>query len=115
MNDGRLADAAVVLYSSPFRPNLEGGSDGHGSTTAAFTLSAPLEQSSPRYLVMTVLLLATISVLVYMVAPGADTHYRTPASIGLETFDFLTPPGWSPDYESTYSFNTYLADVPCGL
>ena len=110
-NDGRLADAAVGLYSSPFRLNLEGGSDGHGSTTAAFTLPAPLEQSSPRYLVMTVLLLATISVLGYMVAPGAGTQTGPSASTGLDMFYFRAPPGWSPEHESTYSFSTYMTDV----
>ena len=108
-SDGRLADAAAGLYSGPFRPNLEGGSGGHGSTTAAFTRPAPLEQSSPRYLVMIVLLLATISVLGYM-APGADKT-RPSTSTGPDMFYFRIPPCWSPDHESTYSFGAYMTDI----
>ena len=113
-SDGRLPDAAAGTYSGlAFRPNLGGGSSEHRQVeaTAAFTLPAPLEQNSPRHFVMTVLLLAILSVLGCMMAPGAGPRTRSSASNGFEHFNFRIPPGWSPEQESSYSFRAYMTDI----
>ena len=113
-SDGSLADAAAGTDSGfPSRPNLGDGSSENRQVeaTATLTLPAPLEQNSPRFFVISVLLLAVLSVLGCMMAPGAGPRMRTSASTGLENFNFRIPPGWSPEQESSYSFRAYMTDI----
>jgi len=113
-SDGSLADAAAGTDSGfPCRPNLGVGSSENRQVeaTATLTLPAPLEQNSPRFFVISVLLLAVLSVLGCMMAPGAGPRMRTSASTGLENFNFRIPPGWSPEQESSYSFRAYMTDI----